>query len=890
MKTRDLSSAVMACLAIASPARADHWGFTPLLVAGQKPAGASGAITGFDSATIDDTGHVAVRAKTAAGAMLLLDGAFVAETGPAFASLSAPALSSGALGVRFVLAGAAHPAQFDVLRPSGLSTAIAEGGAVKSLGAIALCGDTPIFAADEGNGFGVFAAAATGAPTVLAPAQAVATVGELHCTPALHAGYVRTSASGSAIALAANGTETTLVKAGAYSNVLAGALDASDRIAFYGEYPDGAGVYRASATGTLPIAQTGSLWTSLSAAPPAIDGAGNVYFVGTPKGKSAVIALGSGDSATPVVSAGDTLLDGHTVKSVIAIHSSNVAAHLIIEVTRDDGADALYEMERKGDIPVLSAGPDITATFGQQVCIPGSVTSDLTPVAQIPVGWYLYDPHGPDRTTLLSSTTTLTPCFTPDTYGIWNADIYPNDPGDGRPLAGSHSQIYVVPPTGGPVTRTVNTEINGCSGPGQSERFTAPKPPQQGQPPDSQCNYEVRFLEAPDFGPPKTSTLQLDLARTSCAGGCDLQLTAGNNPFAPILGYYDDGISLADGATGVQSWDVNSAVGVWLKQKLGDPWHFGFDLFSHAYDQSVGGRWDVWFALANASAPQSPPTLTVTYYVCGDGTVDPMEKCDDGNTAGGDGCSPACNVEPGWTCTGTAPSVCTRDACTPDKTPPIVTLTGGLTTTVECKGTFTDPGATAHDDCAGALTPTATAAPSPITTATPGAFGVTYTATDPAGNAASATRLVVVQDSIAPVIASLAPQTVMGNCDGSPVTLTKPTATDACQSATVTCDALAGDATGTHAVNCTATDPSGNTSNATITVTVTAASCATGGGADGGTATDGGATADAGSGSTPAAAKKGCGCSASGAPSALWLALALLLGRRRRAFSGGTRA
>jgi cysteine-rich repeat protein len=89
-----------------------------------------------------------------------------------------------------------------------------------------------------------------------------------------------------------------------------------------------------------------------------------------------------------------------------------------------------------------------------------------------------------------------------------------------------------------------------------------------------------------------------------------------------------------------------------------------------------------------AQAPQVPPSLIVSFYVCGDGVVDQWEACDDGNNSGGDGCSPACNVEPGWTCTGT-PSVCTRDACTPDKTPPSVTLNGGLTTIVECKAAFT---------------------------------------------------------------------------------------------------------------------------------------------------------------------------------------------------------
>jgi cysteine-rich repeat protein len=42
---------------------------------------------------------------------------------------------------------------------------------------------------------------------------------------------------------------------------------------------------------------------------------------------------------------------------------------------------------------------------------------------------------------------------------------------------------------------------------------------------------------------------------------------------------------------------------------------------------------------------------------CGDGVVTGDEACDDGGILRGDGCSPACRAEPGYTCTG-SPSVC----------------------------------------------------------------------------------------------------------------------------------------------------------------------------------------------------------------------------------------
>lgn len=44
--------------------------------------------------------------------------------------------------------------------------------------------------------------------------------------------------------------------------------------------------------------------------------------------------------------------------------------------------------------------------------------------------------------------------------------------------------------------------------------------------------------------------------------------------------------------------------------------------------------------------------------VCGDGVKAGAEGCDDGDTSSGDGCSASCTVESGYSCTGTAPSVC----------------------------------------------------------------------------------------------------------------------------------------------------------------------------------------------------------------------------------------
>ncbi|HRI71433.1 MAG TPA: DUF4215 domain-containing protein, partial [Polyangium sp.] len=50
---------------------------------------------------------------------------------------------------------------------------------------------------------------------------------------------------------------------------------------------------------------------------------------------------------------------------------------------------------------------------------------------------------------------------------------------------------------------------------------------------------------------------------------------------------------------------------------------------------------------------------------CGNGTVEAVEPCDDGNSMSGDGCSKNCTVEPGYMCTTpmTGPSVCTGPMC-----------------------------------------------------------------------------------------------------------------------------------------------------------------------------------------------------------------------------------
>ena len=57
--------------------------------------------------------------------------------------------------------------------------------------------------------------------------------------------------------------------------------------------------------------------------------------------------------------------------------------------------------------------------------------------------------------------------------------------------------------------------------------------------------------------------------------------------------------------------------------------------------------------------------------VCGDGelhTANAVERCDDGNDEAGDGCSPKCTIEGGWTCAG-EPSTCAMTSSGPTLCP-----------------------------------------------------------------------------------------------------------------------------------------------------------------------------------------------------------------------------
>jgi hypothetical protein len=153
-----------------------------------------------------------------------------------------------------------------------------------------------------------------------------------------------------------------------------------------------------------------------------------------------------------------------------------------------------------------------------------------------------------------------------------------------------------------------------------------------------------------------------------------------------------------------------------------------------------------------------------------------------------------------------------------DRTAPVITLNGANPLTLECHTTFTDPGATATDLCAGSVAVSSSGA---VNANAPGSYPLTYTATDPSGNTATATRTVNVVDTTAPVITLNGANPLIVPCE-TPFIDPGASASDACTGtvpapASGTVDV---NTPGNYTLTYTATDPAGNTANATRTVTV----------------------------------------------------------------------
>jgi hypothetical protein len=152
-----------------------------------------------------------------------------------------------------------------------------------------------------------------------------------------------------------------------------------------------------------------------------------------------------------------------------------------------------------------------------------------------------------------------------------------------------------------------------------------------------------------------------------------------------------------------------------------------------------------------------------------------------------------------------------------DTTAPVINVNGANPMTVECHTTFTDPGATATDTCAGSLPVNSSGTVDPNT---PGTYVIHYSASD-GTHTATATRTVKVVDTTPPVVTLNGPDPLTVECHtsfGDPGA----TASDSCDASVPV--SVSGSVNvnvpGAYMLTYTATDDSGNTGTATRTVNV----------------------------------------------------------------------
>ncbi|MDC0613355.1 DUF5011 domain-containing protein [Akkermansiaceae bacterium] len=153
-----------------------------------------------------------------------------------------------------------------------------------------------------------------------------------------------------------------------------------------------------------------------------------------------------------------------------------------------------------------------------------------------------------------------------------------------------------------------------------------------------------------------------------------------------------------------------------------------------------------------------------------------------------------------------------------DTSPPVITLTGSASVTIEAGAEYIDAGATATDAVDGAI---AVVVDNKVNTQVPGSYLVSFTATDAAGNAAAeVTRTVIVEDTSPPVITLIGSASVTTEA-GSEYADAGATASDSLDGAIVVVvdNTVHTQIPGSYLVSFTATDAAGNAA-AEVTRTV----------------------------------------------------------------------
>ena len=164
-----------------------------------------------------------------------------------------------------------------------------------------------------------------------------------------------------------------------------------------------------------------------------------------------------------------------------------------------------------------------------------------------------------------------------------------------------------------------------------------------------------------------------------------------------------------------------------------------------------------------------------------------------------------------------------------DTTAPTITLAGDAEMAVEQGTEFSDPGAAADDETDGTVSVSVSGS---VDVNTAGTYTLTYTASDAAGNEASAERAVTVADTTSPTI-QLNGESAITLVEGDAYSEPGASASDSVDGQlTVVITGEVGSDPGEYTLTYTATDVAGNTVSVDRVVTVEAAP--SGGGGDGG--------------------------------------------------------
>ncbi|HEX8699334.1 MAG TPA: DUF5011 domain-containing protein, partial [Myxococcaceae bacterium] len=108
-------------------------------------------------------------------------------------------------------------------------------------------------------------------------------------------------------------------------------------------------------------------------------------------------------------------------------------------------------------------------------------------------------------------------------------------------------------------------------------------------------------------------------------------------------------------------------------------------------------------------------------------------------------------------------ATCTGKVTMTDGVVPTITLVGPATQVLECRSVYTDPGATASDLCSGDMS-SSIVKTGAVNPGMPGSYSVSYGVTDTSGNASSAVRNVLVQDTSAPYLSLNGPNPMPLEC------------------------------------------------------------------------------------------------------------------------------